>query len=120
MHELAIAQRVIETAVALLPPHTEHISKLSIQLGELAGVSEDELRFGIEFMAGGTPCAGSELEIAHVPAIAHCLQCGVDFPVTETDLLFCPTCSTPAVVIVQGKELVIASIEVNGERANAG
>jgi hydrogenase nickel insertion protein HypA len=115
MHELAIAQQIIETAVALLPDPDNTVTVLRIQLGALAGVSEDELRFGFEVMSCATPCANADLQIAHVPAVIHCPQCGRDYKLSATDDLLCPVCGTPAVVVVQGKALVITSLEVKPE-----
>lgn len=113
MHELAIAKKLIETATALLPPNCTQVATVNIELGALAGVSEDELRFGFEVMAAQTACAGAKLEIEAVPAIVHCPQCGKSFPVADSDDLLCPTCGTPAVVVLQGKELLITSIEAH-------
>src|SRR5687768_11086728 len=112
MHELAIAQRLIDTAVALLPTEACQVAQLRIQLGALAGVAKDELAFGFEVMSKGTPLADAHLEIEEIPAVVHCPQCGVDFSVADADHLLCPTCGTPAVLVIQGKELLLASIEV--------
>lgn len=111
MHELAIAQRLIDSATALLPVNASHIARLHVQLGALAGLSKDELEFGFEVMSKQTPCAEATLEIEEVAAIVLCPHCGSDFSVTEADQLFCPTCGTPAVLVLQGKELVITSLE---------
>lgn len=119
MHELGIAQRLIETAVALLPANTTQVSILRVQLGALAGVSKDELVFGFGAVSPDTPCADAQLEIEEVPAVVHCPQCGIDFSVTDVDHLPCPTCGTPAVLVVQGKELILASIEVQEETVHA-
>jgi hydrogenase nickel incorporation protein HypA/HybF len=112
MHELAIAQQVIDTAVALLPADACKIAQLRIQLGALAGVSKDELAFGFEVMSKQTPCADARLEIEEIPALVHCPHCALDFSVTEAMQLLCPACGTPAVLVLQGKELLLTSIEV--------
>jgi hydrogenase nickel incorporation protein HypA/HybF len=112
MHELAFAQRIIETAVALLPPEATGVAVLHVQLGALAGVSKDELAFGFEAMSPATPCAGATLLIDEVPAVVHCPQCGIDFTVANSDELVCPTCGTPSVVVIQGKETIISSLEI--------
>ena len=111
MHELAIAQQLIETSSALLPPNATSVAVAHIQLGALAGVSEDELRFGFEAMSPNTLFAGTKLEINFVPAVVHCPQCGMDFSAHNVDELLCHTCGTPAVVL-QGKELLVTSLEV--------
>ena len=118
MHELAIAQQLIETSSALLPANATSVAVAHIQLGALAGVSEDELRFGFEAMSPNTPFAGTKLEINFVPAVVHCPQCGIDFTAHNADELLCATCGFPAVVL-QGKELLVTSLEVNVPDANA-
>jgi hydrogenase nickel incorporation protein HypA/HybF len=115
MHELAIAQRLIETAVALLPSQGCQVAHLRVQLGALAGVSKDELAFGFEAMSKQTACAGAKLEIEEIPAVVHCPQCGIDFAVADSDGLLCPSCGTPAVLVMQGKELVLASLDLLDE-----
>jgi len=112
MHELGIAQQLIETAVALMPPDTTRISRLRVQVGALAGVSANELRFGFEAVRLETPCAEAELQLEIVPAVAHCPQCSADFAVHTIDDLLCPTCGSNALNVVQGKELIIASLDV--------
>ncbi|MCC6454840.1 MAG: hydrogenase maturation nickel metallochaperone HypA [Caldilineaceae bacterium] len=113
MHELGIAQRLIETAVALIPAGAPPVALLRVQLGALAGVSKDELLFGFEAMSPDTSCAGARLEIEEVPAVVHCPQCGIDFPVADVDQLLCPTCGSPAVLVMQGKELILTSVEIH-------
>lgn len=112
MHELAIAQRIIETAVALLPPKATGVGVLHVQLGALAGVSKDELLFGFEAMSPNTLCEGAVLLIEEVPAVVHCPQCGIDFTVANSDELICPSCNTPSVLVMQGKEMIITSLDV--------
>ncbi len=119
MHEFAIAQTLIDTAVALLPEETSQVTRLHVQLGALAGVSKDELLFGFEVTAPQTPCEGAYLEIEEVPAVVHCPQCGVNFAVADADDLLCPTCGTPSVLVIQGKELIISSIEIRDEAVHA-
>jgi hydrogenase nickel incorporation protein HypA/HybF len=118
MHELAIAQRLIDTAVALLPIGASQVAGLHVQLGALAGLSKDELAFGFEVMSKQTPCAEAKLEIEELPAVVHCPQCGSDYSVADSNYLFCPSCGTPAVLVLQGKELLITSIEVKDETVN--
>jgi hydrogenase nickel incorporation protein HypA/HybF len=118
MHELAIAQRLIETAVALLPAEATQVTVLHVQLGALAGVSKDELLFGFEAVSSETACAGAHLEIDEVPAVVHCPQCGIDFAVTDVQHLLCPICGTPAVLVLQGKELILNSIEAREAEAD--
>lgn len=118
MHELAIAQQLIDTAVSLLPPDSQRVSTLRIELGDLAGVSEDELRFGLQVMSANTRCEGATVEITRIPAIIHCPQCGADSALEDPDVRLCPKCGVPASIVLQGKELLISSMEVSDEAAH--
>jgi hydrogenase nickel incorporation protein HypA/HybF len=111
MHELAIAQRLIDGAVAQLPTDAAQIVQLRVQLGALAGLSKDELAFGFEAMSKQTPCAGARLEIEETPAVVHCPNCIIDFSAADASGLLCPNCGSPAVLVLEGKELLLTSME---------
>jgi len=114
MHELAIAQRLIETATAAFPSTTlGHVTALKVQLGVLAGLSKDELIFGFSVVSAGTPFAGATLKIEELPAVIYCLQCNKNYVLADMALLYCPVCETANVQLTQGKELTIQSIEIS-------
>ena len=122
MHELAIAQQMIETAVASLPamPVMEDVQILSmrIRLGLLAGVSKEELLFGFSVVSQETPFEGALLEVEDEPVVAYCPQCDLTFVVTEAaelDVLGCPKCASTVVHIMEGKGITIQSLEVRDE-----
>ena len=55
MHEMAIAQRLLDTASAALPATAgARINVLRVRLGALAGVSREELLFGFDVVKSGT------------------------------------------------------------------
>jgi hydrogenase nickel insertion protein HypA len=121
MHELAIAQQLIDTAAAAIPPtDTMRMVALQVQLGPLAGVSKAELVFGFDIVAAGTPFADVRLEIEDVPVVISCAQCQAEYTL-EPPLfpLACPTCGTMAVRVVRGKELTLKSFEVSDDAAGA-
>ncbi len=114
MHELAIAQRLIETASVAFPSATVgHVTALKVQLGVLAGLSKDELIFGFSVVSTGTPFAEAVLEIEELPAVIYCLQCNKNYVLADMVLLYCPACDTANVQLTQGKELTLKSIEVS-------
>src|SRR6185369_15466639 len=65
MHELSIATSVVETCVA----HAggARILRVRLEVGQLAAVLPDSLRFCFEVCAHGTPAEGAELEILETP-----------------------------------------------------
>jgi len=114
MHELAIAQRLIDTASAALPSTAlGPITTVKVQLGALAGLSKDELAFGFQVVATGTPFAVAALEIEELPAIIHCSHCNINYSVSDLVTFYCPVCDSADVQVVQGKELTLQSIEMS-------
>jgi hydrogenase nickel insertion protein HypA len=89
----------------------ERVTKVWVWLGPLAGVSADELQFGFTIAATGTPFAAAQLLIEPTPVIVYCPHCARPQTPTQAEPLTCPTCASPAVQVVQGKELVLHSIE---------
>ena len=113
MHELAIAQRLIDTASAALPRAARGpITAVKVQLGALAGLSKDELVFGFQVVATGTPFAAAALEIEELPAVIHCSHCNANYSVSDLVTFYCPLCDSADVQVVQGKELTLRSIEM--------
>jgi hydrogenase nickel incorporation protein HypA/HybF len=115
MHELAIAQSLIDAAVAQLPSESCHVVRLRVQLGMLAGVSSDELSFGFAAISPQTACAGAHLEVEEISARVHCPTCAFEYDAQDADDLICPMCGMPGVLILVGKDVILSSIEVENE-----
>jgi hydrogenase nickel incorporation protein HypA/HybF len=119
MHELAIAQQLIESAAASLPVmEAPQVVSMHVRLGLLAGLSKEELAFGFSVMSKDTPFDGAQLMIEDEAVSARCLQCNHSFSVTDTadlDVLCCPACASTDVQVVEGKGITILSLEVKDE-----
>ena len=87
------------------------MKRLELAVGVLSGVHCDSLRFAFELLSPGTPAAGAELSIRQPAAISRCRQCGAAAEITEI-VIDCPQCGSPAIVIEEGRELLLESIEV--------
>lgn len=111
MHELALAQTLIEQATAALPPtQVEQVTQVRVRLGPLAGVSADELAFGFTVAATDTLFATAQLVIEPTPLVIYCPRCAASHLLTQIEPLACPNCASPAVQVMQGKELLLASL----------
>jgi hydrogenase nickel incorporation protein HypA/HybF len=120
MHEVGIAQRLIESAAEAMPTTPcAQVTALHVQLGPLAGVSEEELRFGFEVAAMGTPFAGALLAISRTPVVIYCPLCQQEFALPEPILLRCPVCGASLVRIVRGQEITLRAIELCDNAAGA-
>ncbi len=116
MHELSIAQSIMETVLeeAGRQAPSARVSVIGLRIGALSGILPDALEFGFDALKKGTPLAGCRLAMEEVPVTARCRACGRDFEVRE--LMFaCPHCSSSSIDVVQGQELDIAYIEVDDE-----
>lgn len=109
MHELAITQNLIEIA----RQHCEGcpVTRVRLEIGKLAGVMIDAIRFGFEVCCRDTPLEGCTLEIIEIEGRGHCEQCGLE---TEIDSLFasCPQCDQTPMRVIAGEELTIKEMEV--------
>ena len=118
MHELSIASRIVELA----GDHCREAGAvravaITLRIGRLSCVHEDALRFSFGLVSEGTPLAGSELRIIHVPATIWCGPCGREVELPGIQKFACPVCGTPSGHIRAGRELDLESIELIDEPA---
>lgn len=113
MHELSIAQSLVEMAVrSLAHVRVQRVVEVRVAIGALSGVAAEALLFAYDVVTEGTPLAGSTLVIRHVPAIIRCANCQRDATVDDEHWLSCPTCGTPSGDLRGGRELDLESLEV--------
>lgn len=108
MHELSIAESVVETVLERTGDRA--VSAVRLEVGRLCGVVPDALQFCFELAVAGTPLEGAVLRIDAPPGRAHCRECGQDF--TVDDLILLCECGSAAVEVVSGRELTVRSVEV--------
>jgi hydrogenase nickel incorporation protein HypA/HybF len=108
VHELAIAQSVIDTVSDRLPGTT--VTVVSLEVGALSGVVADSLRFCFDLATEGTGLAGARLEITEPAARCHCRACQSEFS-PDGPLPLCP-CGSADVTVLAGEELRITSVRV--------
>jgi len=113
MHELAIAEALIDQLGEELDQagETGVVKRLELAVGRLSGVHCDSLRFAFGLLSPGTLAEGAELLIREPPAISRCRQCAASTEITEM-VIDCPRCGSPEIVIEEGRELLLESIEI--------
>ena len=120
MHELSIAQSLVETAAAAAAANgIRRVETVHLKLGALAGVVKASLLFAYDIATANTPLAGSTLAIEEVPVVILCPQCERERTLPNAQLLWCPVCHTPTGQIVQGKELELVSLRGYDEPTTA-
>lgn len=131
MHELSIAQAVVDTAVK----HAggRRVKLISLRLGTMRQVVFDSLDFYFGIVARDTLCEGAELEHELIDALLRCPGCDREWDPAPAPLAShesvgaelalptfrCPDCGIPG-EIEAGGELEVESIEVEEEAAAAG
>ena len=132
MHELAISQAIIDTA--LRHAGGRRVTGVHVRVGSLRQVVPDSLAFYFEIVARDTPCEGSRLDLEAVSAVLRCPACGAEWDPAPPPLAShgqlpagalpplpsfrCPSCATPGEV-ERGGELEVEWIEVDDEVAAA-
>ena len=115
MHELAIAQSILEHIEnAVQPNEIPYVTKIVVRIGSLTDVVPDALSFNFDVIKMDTPLAKAELVIEEQAVTAHCLTCGCDFKV-EAYFFVCPKCSSGQVEVTAGEELDIVYVEIEDE-----
>lgn len=112
MHELSIAQSIVELAEAQAKSHqANEIEELELEIGSLAGIELQSFTFALESVVKGTMLDKARIIRHDIQGEGRCGDCEKDFPVKA---LFspCPYCNSYCVKIVKGKELRIKSILV--------
>jgi hydrogenase nickel incorporation protein HypA/HybF len=113
MHELSIAQSIVESVGGHVAAHGGgRVVAVAVRVGALSGVEAPALAFAWGAATAGTPLAGSRLEVEEVPAEAWCPSCQAERALVSIQRLRCPRCGTPTPRIVRGRELEILEVEL--------
>lgn len=108
MHELGLTQQLVETLAARAGE--QRVARVVVEVGRLAAVLPDALRFCFGLCAEGTVLEGAVLQIDEVPGRARCTACSAEL---HLDKPFgrC-ACGNSDLEWLSGEELRVVSMEV--------
>lgn len=112
MHELAICESIrsaIEEQARL--QHFTRVKRVALEIGPLAGVETESLRFGFDVAMKGSVAADALLEVIAPQASAWCMPCASTVPIASRGEA-CPKCGSYQLQVVAGDELRIKELEV--------
>ena len=112
MHEISLCEsvlRVIEDQAAAQDYRT--VETVRLEVGVLAGVEIDALRFGFDVVMKGSIAEDARLEIIAVEGRAWCPHCAKDVAI-QRRFDACPECGGHRLQINGGDELRIKELEV--------
>lgn len=113
MHELSITQNIVDLALEYAQREKgEKILSVTLEIGQLSGVIPDAVEFAFDVCTKGTMAQGAELKIRHIPAIGHCLNCGLDSGLTMLTHV-CPKCGDLSLETIQGQEMKFIEMEID-------
>lgn len=112
MHEMSLALSIIEqTREAAAREGAARILEVELEVGCLAGVLADSLRFCLEAVGPTEGLSGTLFRITEVGATGTCRLCAATFP-AESFLVLCPACGSEDVSLNGGRELKIRSLTI--------
>jgi hydrogenase nickel incorporation protein HypA/HybF len=117
MHELAIAESVVE--IALRHASGRRVTRVELEVGHLRQVVPSALEFAFELVARGTQVEGAELCMREVQAAGRCRSCGADTPLPGFPLM-CASCGGFDVEVTRGEELRVDSLELEEALTRSG
>jgi len=113
MHEMSIVSGVLKIAEEQArASDAKVINSIELEIGELAGIELDSLRFCFEVARKKTMAHAAELVVRSIPGKGHCPNCEKDVPVGFM-MGVCPECDQAMVEVFQGRELRVVSINVD-------
>jgi len=113
MHEMSIVAGILNIVEdQARAADAKVINTIELDVGRLAGIELDSLRFCFETARSGTLAEKAELAINDIPGQGRCPDCQQDVDV-DYHMAVCPLCDKALLDIFQGRELRVKSINVD-------
>jgi hydrogenase nickel incorporation protein HypA/HybF len=107
MHELGIAQSIVEIAIEYA--QGAKVRRVRLEIGKLTAVLPDAIEFCFDSCCLGTVLEGATLEIIEKPGLAVCRQCAAQVAL-EQPFGICG-CGSLDLEVIQGQELQLKELE---------
>lgn len=112
---MGIMQGVLEASFDAAAKANEHcITAISLTIGEMTEIQPFALEFAFEALTKDTIAEGATLDIVMVKPKSRCNGCGHEYEHDRFQML-CPACGSFDLVLLQGRELQIDSIETEDQ-----
>lgn len=112
MHEMSLAVALIDQVEQIVEKEEASVViKLKVSIGDLSGVEEEAFKLCFPSAAEGSSAEGAYLEIEHIPLVVKCRECGRKTN-PEIPFIECGACHSPNVKIVEGRDFLISSVEL--------
>lgn len=112
MHEMSLAEAIwqqVETTAQR--EGNVRVRLVLLEIGQLAAVDVDALRFCLDVVLRGTLAAGARIDIEQVQGQGWCMPCGATVPLPERHAA-CPRCGSYQLQPTQGTQMRVKEIEI--------
>jgi hydrogenase nickel incorporation protein HypA/HybF len=112
MHEMALAENVLHIVEdASRDQGFVRVKTVILEIGQLAAVEQEAMRFCFDAVMRGSIAEGAELEIIDVPGQGWCMKCAATVPIAQ-QYDACPQCGGYQVQPTGGMEMRVRELEV--------
>lgn len=111
MHELKIAEDL--SSIVLETARNEkllRVTKVNISFGRMIQIVPEIFEFAFRESVRDSLAQDAEIDIEIIPVKMKCKQCGTDFQIKDNRFT-CNNCGSTDLIMINGKELFIKSIE---------
>jgi len=85
------------------------VRAVELEIGPLAAVNVETLRFAFEIVRRGTLLAEAGLVVHALPLLVRCRACESEYP-AEPEEMDCPVCGALEIEVLQGTEMRVCAI----------
>jgi hydrogenase nickel incorporation protein HypA/HybF len=112
VHELAVAQALVEQVDAVIDQHqASSATAIRVRIGPLAGIVPQLLASAFPLAAAGSRMEHAELDLVDAPIQVRCQACGAETDAAMNRLI-CGACGDWHTRIISGDELLLESVEL--------
>jgi hydrogenase nickel incorporation protein HypA/HybF len=112
MHEMSLAESVLEIVEQTARSHgVERVLAVRLEIGKLAQVEIEAMRFAFEVVQRGSVAETARLEIVEVDGSAWCMLCSAPVPIAQRGDA-CPRCGSHQLQVTGGDRMRVMDIEI--------
>lgn len=115
MHELSIARSIADIVCNLVErKDRRRIRTITVDVGQMSGVVPDSLEFCFQALSPEYDLPPHSLSINRIPFLCSCRACRHEFS-NDTGIVVCPSCGSYETEVRSGRELRVATIDLEDE-----
>ena len=112
MHEIRIAEDLKKIILDVASQNDlKKITKVNLQFGELVQIVPDIFQFAFEESSRDSIFEEAAMHLEILPVKLKCEMCHHEFSIKKNGRYSCSKCNSNNIEIIQGKEILIKSIE---------